>query len=306
VRQHPVAMIDEPTEPSPPDPDAMPSGRIRRARVRAGVLRAQVNERARRLEREVPAAEAAHKAYNHDREVGGEIMAGAIAFRAFLYLLPLVVVYVIVLGFIADVSSTEQVTKVLGVGGIAADSVTASVRVSSGSRFIALGIALFALYFTAIALARALRIAHALAWEDTVAPMKRTWRAALIVVGASIGLSTALEVVSLLHDRSIVAAVAGWCLVLVVYVTMWLGLSLLLPHRDAPWTSLVPGALFVGIGLQALHVITVVYLSRKLSSASKLYGPMGSAVAILLWAYLLGRLTVASAVLNATLRRRHS
>jgi uncharacterized BrkB/YihY/UPF0761 family membrane protein len=299
-------MIDEPTVPSPPEPDATPPGRIQRARVKAAELRAQVNERALRLEREVPAAEAAHQAYDRDREVGGEIMAGAIAFRAFLYLLPLVVVYVIVLGFVADVSSTEQVTKVMGIGGIAADSVTESVRVSSGSRFIALGIALFALYFTAIALARALRIAHALAWEDTIAPMKRTWRAALIVVGASIGLSAALAIVSRLHERSAVAAVAGWCLVLVVYVAMWLGLSLLLPHRDAPWTALVPGALFVGIGLQALHVVTVVYLSRKLSSASKLYGPMGSAVAILLWAYLLGRLTVASAVLNATLRRRHS
>ncbi len=299
-------MIGEPTEPSPPEPDATPPGRIRRARVRAAALREQVNDRALRLEREVPAAEAAHEAYSHDRKIGGEIMAGAIAFRAFLYLLPLVVVYVIVLGFVADVSTTEQVTKVMGMGGIAADSVTESVRVSSGSRFVALGIALFALYFTAIALARALRIAHALAWEDPVAPMKRTWRAALVVIGASLGLSLALGIVSRLHDRSIATALAGWFVALVVYIAVWLVLSVLLPHRDAPWTALIPGALFVGIGMQVLHIVTVVYLSHKLSSASKLYGPMGSAVAILLWAYLLGRITVSSAVLNATLRRRHS
>ena len=299
-------MIEEPTEPpSPPEADATPPGRIKRARTRAAALRLRVNERALRLEREVPAAEAAHQAYDHDRRVGGEIMAGAIAFRAFLYLLPLVVVYVIVLGFVADVTSTEQVTKVMGIGGIAADSVTEATRVSSGSRFIALGFALFALYFTAIALARALRIGHALAWEDPIAPMKRTWRAALVVVGTSFLVSTAFTIVSLLHDRSIAAAIAGWIFALVVYIVVWFGLSLLLPHRDAPWTALIPGAVFVGIGLQVLHLVTVVYLSHKLSSASKLYGPMGSAVAILLWAYLLGRLTVASAVLNATLRRRH-
>jgi uncharacterized BrkB/YihY/UPF0761 family membrane protein len=300
-------MIEEPTEPpSPPEPDATPPGRFRRARTRAALLRERAGERALRLEREVPAAEATHQAYDHDRKVGGEIMAGAIAFRAFLYLLPLVVVYVIVLGFVADVSSTEQVTKVMGISGLAADSVTESTRVSSGSRFIALGFALFALYFTAIALARALRIGHALAWEDAVAPMKRTWRAALVVVGTSIGISTAFAIVSLLQDRSIAAAVFGWFFVLVVYIAVWFWLSLLLPHQDAPRSALVPGALLVGFGLQALHVVTLVYISHKLSSASKLYGSMGSAVAILLWAYLLGRLTIASAVLNATLRRRHS
>jgi uncharacterized BrkB/YihY/UPF0761 family membrane protein len=49
----------------------------------------------------------------------------------------------------------------------------------------------------------------------------------------------------------------------------------------------------------------VYYVSGKVSSSSALYGPLGAAVAILGWAYLVGRLAVASAVLNASLHRKH-
>ena len=40
---------------------------------------------------------------------------------------------------------------------------------------------------------------------------------------------------------------------------LWLWVSLQLPHRDAPWKALLPGALLVGIGFQVLHEL-VLYL----------------------------------------------
>jgi membrane protein len=89
-----------------------------------------------------------------------------------------------------------------------------------------------------------------------------------------------------------------------IYAVAWFGLSLLLPHRDAPWTALLPGAAIVAVGLEGLHLVTVYYLSRKVSTSSDLYGPVGAAIGILLWAYLFGRLTVAAAVFNATLWHR--
>jgi uncharacterized BrkB/YihY/UPF0761 family membrane protein len=42
----------------------------------------------------------------------------------------------------------------------------------------------------------------------------------------------------------------------------------------------------------------------RIESASELYGALGAASAVLLWLYLIGRLVVASAVLNATLWER--
>ena len=96
-----------------------------------------------------------------------------------------------------------------------------------------------------------------------------------------------------------------WLGMLVVVVAYWFAISLLLPHADAPWTRLLPGALLVALGMQVLHLATVLYFGRKISSSSELYGGLGAAAAILLWLYVFGRLVVASAVLNATLWQRH-
>ena len=64
---------------------------------------------------------------------------------------------------------------------------------------------------------------------------------------------------------------------------------------------MLPGALLFGIGVQALHIVTVVWIARSLESKSETYGALGAALTILLWAYLLGRLITASAALNVVL-----
>jgi uncharacterized BrkB/YihY/UPF0761 family membrane protein len=53
-----------------------------------------------------------------------------------------------------------------------------------------------------------------------------------------------------------------------------------------------------------LYVATVVYFTRKITSASELYGTLGAAATMLLWLFLLARLAVASAVVNAVLWER--
>jgi uncharacterized BrkB/YihY/UPF0761 family membrane protein len=87
-------------------------------------------------------------------------------------------------------------------------------------------------------------------------------------------------------------------------VVLALFASSLLPHAPVPLVRLVPGALLLAVTAQALHVLTVFYLSPKLRSSSELYGGLGAAATVLLWLYLIGRLVVLSAVLNATLWER--
>lgn len=292
------------TEPAT-DPATEPprEGRIKRARRRVDSARQEITERATELEERVPAARSAVRAYEHDRAVGGEIMAGAIAFRSFVFLLPLVLVIVLTLGIAADSTDggAAEISKHAGVSGIAAQSVTQSARVSGGGRLLALFLGLIALYSTSIALARALRIAHALAWGAEVAPMKRTWRAALVVTGAALAALAVMDIVARINKSSHAEALFVAGLAVLVYMGLWFGLSTLLPHRDAPWTALVPGSVLVGFGVLVLHVITVFYISRRISSSSALYGTLGGAIAILVWAYFVGRLLVSSAVLNASL-----
>ncbi len=55
-----------------------------------------------------------------------------------------------------------------------------------------------------------------------------------------------------------------------------------------------------------IHLVTVLYLSHKAGQVSAAYGALGTALILLLWLYLLSRLIVASAFLNATLWERNT
>ena len=77
-----------------------------------------------------------------------------------------------------------------------------------------------------------------------------------------------------------------------------------LPHRSDSWRDLLPGALLVAFGAQVIHLAVVLYLAPKIGRSSELYGALGAATVILLWLYLIARLIVASAFLNAALWHR--
>jgi uncharacterized BrkB/YihY/UPF0761 family membrane protein len=77
-----------------------------------------------------------------------------------------------------------------------------------------------------------------------------------------------------------------------------------LPHRAASWRDLVPGAALVAVGVEALHLFTVLFLGPRLESATQLYGGIGVATTVLLWLYLTGRLVIAAAVLDASIVER--
>jgi uncharacterized BrkB/YihY/UPF0761 family membrane protein len=78
----------------------------------------------------------------------------------------------------------------------------------------------------------------------------------------------------------------------------------LLPHADASLTALVPGAVLVALGMQAMHLVIALYLAPKLGRSPELYGSLGAATVILLGLYVTARLITASAFLKAALWER--
>ena len=102
-------------------------------------------------------------------------------------------------------------------------------------------------------------------------------------------------------------SVGIWIVCMVMIVVVPAGVWLWVTDRIFPsapgttWRDLWPGALLFGIGIQMLHVATVVWIARSLESKSETYGALGAALTILLWAYLLGRLVTASASLSTVL-----
>jgi uncharacterized BrkB/YihY/UPF0761 family membrane protein len=104
-----------------------------------------------------------------------------------------------------------------------------------------------------------------------------------------------------LRDESFIAGFTAEVLFIVVPAGIWLLVSyrFFVHAPEAGWRDLLPGAILVGIGAQVLHFVTVYWITHLFASKSATYGAIGAALAILFWAYLLGRLLAASAVVNA-------
>ena len=67
------------------------------------------------------------------------------------------------------------------------------------------------------------------------------------------------------------------------------------------WTALVPGAALFAVGVQVVHLGTALFIAGKVERASETYGSLGVAFTILVWLYVVSRVIVASAMLNAAL-----
>jgi hypothetical protein len=83
-------------------------------------------------------------------------------------------------------------------------------------------------------------------------------------------------------------------------IAVWIGVSWVLPRAPGTtWRSLLPGAVLFGVGVEILQFLTIYFFSRYIANKTDTYGTIGASIAILLWAYLGGRLIVPGAFLNA-------
>src|SRR5215471_7796119 len=104
----------------PAQHDSLRAGRLERARRRRAALEERAKRLAARAQRERQlhsSVDAAFEIADRDIEVGGSIIAGALAYRLFIWLLPLALVCVAGLGIAADAASEspKAAAKSLGV-----------------------------------------------------------------------------------------------------------------------------------------------------------------------------------------------
>ncbi len=302
-----------PTDTSAPEADA--AGRIARATRRARTEQARVtgavDHTRRRLEDARPRSrwvDVGFRAYEHDTSAGGAVIAGAVAFRMFLFIIPYVFVVVVGIGLAADAADEDagSLARSAGIGGLIAKAVSGAADLSGFERVTAIVVGGTALFLGARALLKVLRLAYGMVWNVRPSKLKKTTVPALAVIAfATLGVAIAATVGELRHE-GVLLAILGFALTTSVPVGMWLAASWYLPRRTRTWQELLPGAVLFGVGVQVLHIVTVLWIAHVLESKTNTYGAIGAALAILLWAYLLGRLVIAAAVLDAALwlRRR--
>jgi uncharacterized BrkB/YihY/UPF0761 family membrane protein len=242
-----------------------------------------------------------------DSEVGGGIIAGALAYRLFIWLLPLALVAVAGLGFAADASSDspEEAADALGLDGLITSSIANAA--DSPNRWYALLIGIPILVWATRSVLRVLIGAHRLVWtDDRARAPKPRLLPTLALLGVLLGFNVVSAAASGIRAWSEGPGVLATLVALVPYAGLWLLIAIRLPHRDAPWTALLPGAAVLAVGLEALHVVLVYVITPWALAKQGTYGALGVAAALLFGLFLISRLVVASAVVNATLWERRS
>ena len=242
-------------------------------------------------------------AYERDRDRAGFLLAGALAYRLFLWLLPFTLLIVGALGFLeaSDHDSPSDLADNLGVVGLASKSVSEAAADAEHARFIVLLIGIPALYLASLGALKAFRAVSALAWGVPVGPLGRKPLAVLGFLGVIVAFIAITFIGTAIRHEAAGPGIIATLLIGIAYVWLAFLVLWLLPRPSVHWTALLPGAIAIGLGLQAIHLVNVYFISYRISTSSETYGALGVAAAILLSLFLIGRLFVAGVILNATL-----
>jgi len=289
------------------EPDTRPDGKVSHVRSRAEELQARAVETRTLLEGRYgerrPVA-IARDVLALDRAVAGSELAGALAYRLFLWFLPFVLVLVAGLGVYADASdqAPREVADRLGLAGLVVHSV--AVAATSSARWYALLIGVPILLYLTRSLLRSVVVVHRLAWGLEPRRGHLTFANVLLFL---------LAVVASLAVAAFVSASVGvspwfWVvdapLAMIVRGAIWLGLSRRLPGRDRRMSTLLPGAVVVGVGFLAVNVFTQLLIVWLGNTREDTYGALGLAATILFSLWLTSRVIVVSAVADAALWSR--
>jgi len=293
-------MTADPGEPVP--------GRVgpsERIRARWQAERRRLNRTVGRLRSSSTLVDALARTWEYDAEVGGGLMAGALAFRLFMFMVPFTVCSFTIVASLADLFglAARDLSQRIGIGGILADGVVNVNSLSLTSRLVLLAITAYATVIAARTVIRTIVDAYCLIWRMPRLRVRRT-RAGLVFIGfvAVYGVLTT----GLARLRAVAPApgLALTVLAIAVPLVAWLWASAVLPRGDAPAWALIPGAVTFAVGVELIHVFTVFWIAREVASKSETYGVIGISLTVLLWAYICGRLVTGTAVVNAVLWRR--
>jgi uncharacterized BrkB/YihY/UPF0761 family membrane protein len=251
----------------------------------------------------LPGADLALVAHERERMAAAGLIAGGLAYRLFFWFVPLGLVFASVLSFWVDEDrvGVQDAARDFGISGAATQSAMRAIAEEHHARWYFLLAGLVLLVWFGIGVIRALNVAHSIAWNLRPEKLRRPVFAGL----AFSGIVTTLILVSTSTQflREQYGGIGLWLTMALFafYLAAVLWIMDKLPHRSTSWRELLPGALLVALGTQVIHVVVVLYLVPKLGHSSELYGALGTATVILLWLYLLARLLVAAAFLNAAL-----
>jgi uncharacterized BrkB/YihY/UPF0761 family membrane protein len=240
-----------------------------------------------------------------DTESGGSMMGSAVAFRLFMFFVPLLLLVVGLAGLAGSHVDPDQLGRTASVSGGLGDQMRSAFEQSGRAAWTIAALGLVGVVTTGRSLSRVLLAASSNAWRI---PIER--KAPFRIVGAVAGLAFGMGLVAILVNRTRVdlgVAAAGLSLVpaFAIYGVAWLIISLLLPRGTEDPGAALPGALLMAAVLTAMHAVSELYLPDQFSRASELYGSIGATIVTLGWFFIVGRSIVIALELNPVIYERY-
>ena len=303
----PARDPQDPLDPSAPGGEASAKKPTFRERADAISERADTAKRAAAARGEIlrtrhASVRLAYQAYERDRRQAGALLAGGIAYRLFLWLLPTALFAVGLVGLLADISSTspESVAHDAGFGAALALTVAQAAQQSGkGSIYLVLLGGVLALWAGRAAV-KALMLTASVAWGMRPVSLTRGLVRSLTFSGVCIGLMLLPGLLNVLHRGPIGTDLLLELVMLACMVALSVWVQSIMPHAEgAPWTAFLPGAIVLAVGADLLRIVTQVYLAGRLGRVDDLYGALGVAAVFMAWLYFIARLIVASFAVSA-------
>ena len=253
----------------------------------------------------IPVVDVVVGTFRRDRRAAGSVMSSALAFRLFLFFLPLLLLTIGVAGFASDVADARSANRTAGISGGLARQVSMAFHQPGLTRWLAVLLGLWGVLVAGRSLSRVLYAASAAAWG-----LPPGSHARLRAVGAVAGLVCTIGVIAILIGRikesfGLGPASLSFLPALLIYAIAWLGISMLLPRATEDPGALLPGCLLVAFTITVMHAVSELYLPDRLDHASQLYGAFGTTVVTLGWFFILGRAIIIAMELNAAIYDRY-
>lgn len=264
---------------------------------------AALNERFQRYE-DKPLVDVGLRIYQRDRDISGTVAGSAIAFRLFLFFVPLLLFLVGISGFVSHLIDADDVNENAGLTGSMAAQIETALSQPTQTRWVAVGVGLFGTLSAGYSLSKVMVAASVAGWQLPTRP-----KASPRLVGALVGLISGVGLVALIinrirADRGVGVASISFLAAFVMYLVAWLVVLIILPRATKDPGALLPGAAIVALTMTGMQAISQLYIPNRMSRASELYGAFGATIVTLGWFFILGRTIVFAVVCNAVIHER--
>ena len=234
---------------------------------------------------------------------GGPLLSGGLAYRIFLWELPMALVVVSILGLFVDLSAVtvDQMAHDVGMGAALAAAVAQAVSQTESSAWWLVLLGVWLVLWTSRSAVSAMRLIHRIAWEQAELPKVSAWKAPLVFIAVMVVALTVNYLGDRLAAGGLLRTILGWVVVLAVNLAIVACAMSFLPRAGRPWPVVLPGAALFTVVVLGMSLATRVYFADKLSRVDDLYGSLGIAIVMLLWLYVFAWGWIAATFINAGL-----